>query len=441
MTLLTSMPVLTVAAVVVALPSGAVRRAVAGGVVAALALASLSIAGGPDWRSAGLPASYLSITAGLLATGLAIPVWLMGGSLRRGEVRGLRAIIGGVAAGATVGLGGRVALPLSASGGMLRAVAVPAILIGVTVLLHFVLRATGVAAFVARIGQRRAAGDSYLMGSRHWDRRARWLLAGHLLSMLLVLAAWHLLPLLVGVVGAVVLGVVLDRRLGRGSRWPLPALAGLGPLALAVFLLIRVAGDVPLTLAALRDGPFSAAFELLCAVLLVLAAWPLLGLWPFQSVRAGPATPLVGAGLVAGLAVGIVPEGVAHWQPAFYPLAVLSIWYGAATRRDPLVLTGLGAIGLLSLAPSATGAGLGFVAGAVLLRLGEIVPVPDRLASAVRAGGLLASAVLLVKVLEGGLEAQTFYTVAGVLGLVVSAVGAQAGEFADRPLAHRPAGS
>src|SRR5262245_43556323 len=64
------------------------RRAgavLAGGVLFALGQSSLFIAGGPHWRGAGLPPSYLSVTAAFLAAGA---VWsLLAGYRRRTALR------------------------------------------------------------------------------------------------------------------------------------------------------------------------------------------------------------------------------------------------------------------------------------------------------------------------------------------------------------------
>ena len=94
------------------------RRAgpvLAGGVLVALGQASLLIAGGSQWRSAGLPPSYLSVTAGLMAAGT---LWSLLAAYRsRNELR-VPYLVAVFMAVLVAGLSGRVLAPVALDGGL-----------------------------------------------------------------------------------------------------------------------------------------------------------------------------------------------------------------------------------------------------------------------------------------------------------------------------------
>jgi hypothetical protein len=191
-------------------------------------------------------------------------------------------------------------------------------------------------------------------------------------------------------------------------------------LALVSGLTIAVAGDVPLALDQLRDGPFSPAFELIAALAWFVAAWPLLRLWPTHSRSAGPATTLAGAAILIRVAVPVLSVGTEHWQPLIFPLLVLSVWYAAGLGRLRLALATVATAGLISLRPSAAWAGVVLLAGEAVLSIVGRVGSSRRLTPPVTAAVVLVWMTQAVPLLTGALQAQTFYTAVLATGFVVT---------------------
>jgi hypothetical protein len=408
-------PVQAVAALQLSTPSGR-RRALAGVPPVALALASLELTGAAD---PALAPAYWSITAGILILGLGITL----GVTAREWIRAGAASRAGIGATAAVGaLGVLAALPLIRRGGALESLGATlalGLVVALVIALSRLLEPGRLFRWVESACFRRGSAGP----ARPLDRVERRLLAGHLACAAVAAGASHLLILLPAVAAAAILGVMLERRLGRLRGVPWGVLFGAVSLTAAVILLVQVARGFPLSLGQLHDAPFSPAFEILVSLLLAAAAWPLLSLWPFHASPRGPATGVAGATLLFRLAAPALPDGFGHWQPALYLLLAIAAWYGAATRRDDLTLTAAGGLGLLSLSPMAGWSGLVLVALAGLLR-SRLWPDARWLPMAAAAGAA-AGAGALLPVLAGGLAAQAFYTVlvciAAVVALAVAA--------------------
>jgi hypothetical protein len=278
------------------------------------------------------------------------------------------------------------------------------------------------AGVVRRLDEPRiAAATAGLPHSAHdawWSR----LLTLHVAAAIVALSALHLHALMGAVTISALAGIVVGRWTGRTGRIPVVL-----PLAVLLlvglwFFLARVAGAMPLGLLALRDAPFSLAFETLISLPLALAAWALLGLWPFHRVSRGPLSALLGAALLVKLVVPVLPHGLGHWQPLLYPLAVLAAWHAAAVDRDDETLAALGALGLFSGNLVAGWAGTGLVAVGALFgatrRIAGQGLVLNRRGRILTGLAVVGAAVLLVPVLSGALEAEVFYSVLTLAGAV-----------------------
>lgn len=400
------------------LPRPRARVSLAGAVIVALGLASLRVAGGTDWRGAELPATYLSITAALLLLGglSSVGPMLVGLGGAEAPVPRWVAGLGGMA---VIALTLWVGVPVALAGGPGRSLVSLLILASILGILRALGRWLTLSRRFHRLDQalfRRIQPGS----TREWSGGDAPLLALHLALAALALFAPHLVLLLAAVVGTAATGALLERRLDRSVGWPWVLLAGVLVLAVAGGFTIAIAGEVPLSLDQLRDGPFSPAFELVTALAWFAGVWPLLQLWPVHSRTHGPATAVAGAAILVRVVVPILPGGTEHWQPLIFPLLVLSAWYGAGLGRVRLALAAVATAGLLSLRPEAAWAG-------VILLLGEAATsIGERFAPVRRySPGILALVALLlmtqaVPLLTGALQAQTFYTVLLAAGLAVA---------------------
>jgi len=418
-----SLLVALLAAIGISLPTArARRRALAGPLLLALALASLKLARSPGASIATLPVSYTAITAALLLIAIALPVGFAALALRDPTWHLGPKAVGLVAALAAVSLGLRETLPLASQGGVTTLAAA-----GGLVLLAGLLRF---------VGPRLAAGLRWAdllvfplrtPASHRWDGAARGLLAATAAAALLACLSPRLDLLLAAVATGLITGLLLERRLGRLTRPPIATPLALILLGVAAYLLIHVAGDTPLGFRDLLDAPYSYAFEVLTVLLLGLASWVFLGLFPFASSPRGPVSALLAGALLARGVGPILADGWVHWQPIFYLIPTVAAWHAAATRRDEETLVALGTLGLLSESALAGWCGIAIAGGAALLRavewlelagarLGDAGDVLLRLT-------LVAGATLLPPLLQGALEAQTFYTAVTVLGVAGSLFG------------------
>jgi hypothetical protein len=404
-----------------ALPLRRFGRGVAGAVFTALGLASLRVAGGPAWESAGLPSTYLSVTAALLVAGMSTPLAQAGLAAWHGELRErwpwvLSAAIALLVSGAAT------AASLAHAAGVGATILALTILSGAAVLLRTLAPVLRLGEAIRRL-DRAVFRAHRLSDPLDWDPTARWLLFGHCGLAVVALMAPHLILLLGAVFGSAIAGVVLDRRLDHSARWPRSVPAGLVVLAAASALLIRVAGPMPLTLRELRDGPFSPAFELVASLLFIAGSWPLFKLWPVHSRLRGPATPVAAAALLVRLVAPVLPGGTGHWQPLVFPLLVVSSWYAAGTGSASLSLTAVAVAGMLSLRPEAAAAGVVVAALVAVLGLVCRLRPPKQVRRTGMAGIALAAGAAAIPLLEGALRAQTVYTVLLAAGLAATLAG------------------
>jgi hypothetical protein len=410
------------------LPEPAVRRrAIAGALLVALGLASLSLAGGPEWRAAGLPPSYLGIDAALILTGLIVPVVLTLFALRTRGWSTITRAAALVVAALLVVLGLTAVLPMARAGGQDTLTALAAFI--------------AAAALIRYTAPRIAAGGRWLDAlvfpvlrrpAPATTRRSKALLIISALCAVLALTVSRL-DLLLFVVGiGATMGVLLEWELRR--RWPIVTPLALIAFGAAAYLLIHVAADTPLTLRALTDAPYSEAFEILVALILGGVSWVLLGLWPFASAPRGPHAPVFAAALLVRVVLPILPDGATHWQPLFYLVPVLGAWHGALTGRVRESLRAIGTLGLLSPSEAAGWAGTGIVVCTLVADAAALFPTPQaewRRSWRIAFGGTaIVGALLLLPVMDGALNAQIVYTVLTVCGTMMSLFGARAEEVA-----------
>ena len=227
-----------------------------------------------------------------------------------------------------------------------------------------------------------------------------------------VLVSGHLL---VSVAAAltVVVGV---HRLAREGGWapgiPIqPIVVGSSLLAFT-WLVVTIAGpDVPLGSPGILDAPFSDRAEALLALLLGLAAWALLGLWPFHGAGPGSALALVGGALLIRWGMGLIPNGVVHAAPLFGLIALFATLHAAATGRAGEYAAAFGVLAVTTGRPGAWGF---FALASILaaMRLLDLKPPVPGLDRRQLAGVALIPA--LAAVLPGALRGETFLTVVAV---------------------------
>ncbi len=407
-------------------------RALAGAVLATLAVASLAVAGGGDSRLASLPQSYLATTAALVL--LAACLTAAGGAAHWRQHPLAAAALG---AGALLAL--VIARPLALAGGMARTITAFALIAGVTLLV-------GVAGGKF-VGPALRRFDEWLRSREVPARpapaapRPLGLLTAHLGFTLVAVSVSHLHLLFAAMLSGLITGWAFERTVRGGGRWSVGVMLSVTALVAAWWLLASVAGDAPLGFAALADAPYSDSFALLLAPLLFLAVWPLLHLAPFQSARQGPAAPVLGAALLYRLGPTAVGGGIVHWQPVLFLLLVLAAVAAATRRKDAAILTALGLGGIVSLDPTAGVAGVGLVvlgcivAGATRLMAtgSRLSPVGKVLATLLPVAGV----ALLLPVVAGMLGVEVVYGVALVL-VAMLAVSRQPSAFREQPSAFSP---
>jgi hypothetical protein len=242
-----------------------------------------------------------------------------------------------------------------------------------------------------------------------------------------LLAAPHLHLFLFLLTISFVAGVEFIRRKEGATRWPASAILALPVLLIGWYLLARVAGEQSLAMRALPDAPYSEAFQLGVALGLSLLAWSLLRLWPFQGPSRGPLAPLAGAALLARVVAPALPDGLTHWQPLLYLLALLAALHALLSRRVEGAPALLAVLTLASGEPAVVGVGVAFALLAAAPEVRELLTDGGRALNA--SGKVLArvlavvAAALLVPALAAALSTEVVYTVAttAVLALAVAA--------------------
>ena len=239
---------------------------------------------------------------------------------------------------------------------------------------------------------------------------------------LLAAGATLLIPNAAALVGGALLLALVSHAIARrqGAIGPAPVLPLLAiALVPAYWLTATIAGNWAPSFAALRDAPFSSAAEIWLVGLFSLGAIGFFGLWPLRGWVPGPVLAPVGGVLMIRTALELLPGGLAHWQPVLALLAVLSIWWGAATRRVPLVLAAAALFGIACL-PRDAGAGAMLLCwSASVAAAGPAFPRLSAIDARLRRFGWLVPAAGGLTALEAGLTSEVVYSVLAVAGVTM----------------------
>lgn len=209
---------------------------------------------------------------------------------------------------------------------------------------------------------------------------------------------------------------VLERGSGLAGRLPLaPALTLL--LVPLYWLLDTIAGPESLAIRALPQIPMSPAAERLAAPGLLVVSWALSGLWPFHRQLPGALTAPACGLLLYRVGLEVMPDGLAHWRPAAFPVLVVGIWHAALGGRPELLAVGGGLLGLASLNDDGIAGAAWLLAAGVGLEVLRRTRVDSKAARVIVAvlaawGGFEAA--------TGGLRAEVVYTVLAAAGVAVA---------------------
>lgn len=182
------------------------------------------------------------------------------------------------------------------------------------------------------------------------EGRGRWIAWGiAVVGAAGVLLSGHLL-IAVAAALTVVVGVHrLAREGGRAPGVPIQPIVVATSLLIFTWLVVTIAGpDVPLRFPGILDAPFSETAEAMLALFLGLAAWALLGLWPFHGVGPGSVLALVGGALLIRWGMGLIPTGMSHAAPLFAIVATIATLHAAATGRAGEYAAALGVLAVTS---------------------------------------------------------------------------------------------
>lgn len=416
----------------ISLPNYRLRRAgLAAVLIMQLALASLELTGGIGPLRETLSPGYQAISAALLLGGLLLIL-----------ATGIKAVLSGQGSKPLLAAGGVIITliawwlatifgPLALGGGIARTLAALAMFAGGGVLLVFLVKWQPLKSAVWRIERRIAPPKNPGPGAPVPAGRPA-MLGLHLFGVLVALVAPNF-PMLIGGVGlAMAAGAIWEYQAGVGSRWPVGIfISGLALLA-ATGILLVVAGDTPLSLDRMIDGPFSPALQVTVAPILLLAAWPLVRLWPLHGTRSGPAGALAGAALLVRVLAPVLPDGAVHWQPLFYLLLAIGSVYASVVRNDALFGSVIAALGLLSAQSEAGWGGIAVLTAAIVL---QVLARATRTTPAALVAGrtiLVLSSLAVIPMLLGALHTEVFSTVAVVAGVVVGLLAGEDRRRVDR---------
>jgi hypothetical protein len=400
-----------------------VRRGVSGTLLIAFAIASLRITGGAEMVGAGFSVTSFAITCGIALLGLFILVSQVARVLGTGgwsQATQLWVILAMILA---LAMTVRPLVSLADIGGGLIALTTAATLFLLGALIRFVGSWIPIGRGMGHLDRLLFSGGVPFPGGGISDHAAGTAVWIHVLGAAALLVAPHLQLFMVVLMVTFASGVGVERWLGQ-RRIPLLALVAIPALGLGWYLLAHVAGEQSLRLSALRDAPYSTAFQLTSSLVLGLVAWTFLGLWPLHGPLRGPLAPLLGGVLFVRVITPALPEGLFHWQPLLYLLAAIAACHGAVSRREDEALAALAALGLASGTPAAESAGLGLVAASIMARLirslngeGRVLNGRGRVLVSIFA---LATSALLLPVLSGALAAQVFYSAVTVAALALA---------------------
>lgn len=352
----------------------------------------------------GLGSGFLIVNGGLLLLGLGLPLW----AAAKGKPR----VVAWVAIALGVGLVARLVAGLLYAGGPVRVLG-SALGLGLT--------GAGLVALS------RAVSPLFTLGLGLFGEPLRPVLPekNNAVSLVAALAAGaaatalgeHLSVVFLGVFVAVLAGFRLFH--STGSRPPpvAPALTlVLGPV---YWLLATIAGPIGLSIAAIPLVPVSPAAEWMVAPALLLAGWGTAGLWPLHRQLPGALVGLVGAVLLARIAVPMVPGGLEYWRPLAVPIVVLGTWHAAARARWPLLCTGAAFLGLAGSTPIGISGTWWLLGSALVLELSGMIPIRSTIRRLAHLVGWVASGWGGLMVLEGGLRGEVVYSALAAAGLAL----------------------
>ncbi len=398
-----SFPLLVAGAAVISRPRAARlawSAAVAGGTALAALHAASSGGAAPGTGLAGLPSAFLDVEAALFLAGAALA--LAGALVAARERREPGDFPGAVAVGvAGLWLGG---LGVGCLAGSRPASYLPAFLIlavAATLIAYVGRRWPGVPELRPAASVRSGSAVAMLIGAA---------LAGFAPSVG---------PVFLGVAMAALGGYLADA--ARARRIPVTLVLTLLLLP-TWWLMATIAGPEGLPIHGLADRPWSPAAELALALVLLVSAWSLAGLWPLHRQVPSLFTAPVGALLVARVAIPAAADGIAHWRALAMPLVVAGLWHAAMSARRAGAAAGLAWIGLLAATPTGElGAALLFL-GALLLALSDrMATVAPRAALLVRVAGAVSGGAGALLATAAGLHVEVVYTVLAVAALAAAA--------------------
>ena len=405
---------LLLAAAVALIPGEGRRRLGAAGLGAlTLALAAERLA-----PAAGAPAGYAAVTVGLLLVGWLVPAAAVLAASRRDGRSALPALLAAVGA-ATLGVPPALRLVREVGAGASWGVAAALLALGLLG-----------SATVGRLRPGAAIRRRERVSSAPSAPIPLGLTVG---ATLLAAAGNHVTVVLLAAAAGGWAAWLATAPAGR--PWPVGAIAATLLVAPSLVLLTAVSGPEGLGLAAIPWLPISPAAERLLGLLLFGAVLALGGLWPLRQPLDGLLTAPLGALLLIRVALPAVPDGLAHWRAAAFPLVVLGLWHAAVTRRTAALAVGGALLGLSSLQPSgvegagwllASAVGAGLAAGRTAAALPRLV-----LALAGYWGAL--------QVIGAGLATEAVYTLAAVLAATLGlAARPDAGALSDSRTALTP---
>ena len=393
------------------------RRAVGWAIVGALLILLGVAAASPDWsdlRSA--PMTFVAVSAGFTWLGIGVMAYGAWSATHAGEEFALKrlGVVGanlGITAAALVGAYVIYSIwPLLYIGSW-RGVLAALGLATTGVVLGAAFTRLNIARPIRWLDERWLARHhpaDPLAGS-HGNHTAWWVILGAVVAVILSHA---LVASIVEALGVLAAAYFIARRVGRSPRVPVQGIvAGLSLLAFLWGVHAIAGPEIPLRLPGILDTPFSDAAEAALALILGLAVWVMLGLWPWHGAGPGSTVALVGGAFLIRWGAGLIPGGLLHAAPIFAVVAGVAVLHAAATGRLGEYVA---ALGVLAVIGGGAGAWALFGLASVLATLRLVdrtIPVPGL--ERREAGGILLLPIL-AWALPTMLSGQTFITVLAI---------------------------
>lgn len=254
---------------------------------------------------------------------------------------------------------------------------------------------------------------------------------------LAVLTVPHALVVVGAALVVAVAAHVAARAVGQGPAVPVLPLVALALVPFA-WLLATIAGPVGLSLGVLPNAPLSPPAQALLVPLLIVGAWPFLGLWPLHRWVPGPMLAPVSGALLLRVGVPALGAGIEHLQPALFAAGAAALWHAALTRRAAGVLSALGFVAFAATAGGSFVAPDARIAAAVLFAGAFAAAALERLFATEAGAGVwpgavrrtafvasravvLAAAVAAQGAISAGLRVEVVLTVAVTAGAAMAA--------------------